>query len=57
MMDIDRSVEIFTDIHGHSRNFNIFTYACCFNENTPDAKLNSNIKVFPAILSDRLQAF
>jgi hypothetical protein len=57
MMDIDRSVEIFTDIHGHSRNFNIFTYACCFNENTPDAKLNSNIKVFPAILNDRLQAF
>ncbi len=57
MMDIDRSVEIFTDIHGHSRKFNIFTYACCFNENTTDARLNTNMKVFPAILSDRLQAF
>jgi murein tripeptide amidase MpaA len=54
MMDIDRSVELFTDIHGHSRKFNIFTYACCFNENTADAKLNSNIKVFPALLSDRI---
>jgi len=52
MMDIDRSVELFTDIHGHSRKFNVFTYACCFNENTVDAKLNTNIKVFPAILSD-----
>ena len=57
MMDIDRSVELFTDIHGHSRKFNVFTYACCFNENTVDAKLNTNIKVFPAILSDWLQAF
>lgn len=56
-MDIDRSVEIFTDIHGHSRKFNIFAYACCFNENTTDARLNANIKVFPAIVSDRLQAF
>ena len=52
MMDIDRSVELFTDIHGHSRKFNVFMYACCFNENTADTKLNSNIKVFPAILSD-----
>lgn len=57
MMDIDRSVELFTDIHGHSRKFNVFTYACCFNEFTADAKLNTNIKVFPAILSDWLQAF
>jgi hypothetical protein len=57
MMDIDRSVEIFTDIHGHSRKFNIFTYACCFNENTIEARNNQLIKVFPAILNDRLQPF
>lgn len=57
MMDLDRSVEIFTDIHGHSRKFNIFAYACCFNENTLEARNNASIKVFPAILNDRIPAF
>jgi hypothetical protein len=54
MMDIDRTVELFTDIHGHSRKLNIFTYACCFPENTIEARNNSYIKVFPSILNDRV---
>lgn len=57
MMDIDRSVEIFTDIHGHSRKFNIFTYACCFSEASMEARNNPLIKVFPSILNERIEAF
>jgi len=57
MMDIDRSVEIFTDIHGHSRKFNIFMYACSFPECSLDARNNSMIKVFPSILNEKLDAF
>jgi len=57
MMDIDRSVEIFTDIHGHSRKFNIFTYACCFSEASMEARNHPLIKVFPSILNERIEAF
>jgi hypothetical protein len=57
MIDIDRSVELFTDIHGHSRKFNIFMYACCFPEASLDSRNNATIKVFPAILNDRVTAF
>jgi hypothetical protein len=57
MMDIDRSVEIFTDIHGHSRKFNIFMYACAFPECSLDARNNSMIKVFPSILNEKVDAF
>jgi murein tripeptide amidase MpaA len=28
MLDIERTVELFTDIHGHSRKFNAFMYGC-----------------------------
>jgi murein tripeptide amidase MpaA len=28
MLDIERSVELYTDIHGHSRKFNCFMYGC-----------------------------
>ena len=57
MMDIDRSVELFTDIHGHSRKFNVFLYACCFPETSIEARNNSMIKVFPSIMSERMDAF
>lgn len=57
MMDIDRSVEIFTDIHGHSRKFNIFMYSCCYPEASIEARNNHLIKVFPSILNDRIEAF
>jgi hypothetical protein len=57
MMDIDRSVEIFTDIHGHSRKFNIFTYACCYPEASLEARNNPLVKVFPSILHERIEAF
>lgn len=57
MMDIDRSVEIFTDIHGHSRKFNVFAYACCFPEASMEARNNPMIKVFPSILNERLDSF
>lgn len=32
MLDIERSVELYTDIHGHSRKFNIFMYGCNYQE-------------------------
>jgi murein tripeptide amidase MpaA len=57
MMDIDRSVEVFTDIHGHSRKFNIFTYACCYPEASLEARNNALIKVFPSIMNERMEAF
>ena len=56
-MDIDRTVDIFTDIHGHSRKFNIFTYACSYPEASLEARNNSLMKVFPAILNERMEAF
>ena len=57
MLDIDRTVELYTDIHGHSKKFNIFTYACCYPENTIEARNNNLVKIFPTILSERLNAF
>jgi hypothetical protein len=57
MLDLDRTVELYMDIHGHSRKFNIFTYACCFAENTIEARNNNLVKVFPTILSERIDSF
>ena len=57
MLDIDRTVELYTDIHGHSKKFNIFTYACSYPENTLEARNNNLVKVFPSILSERVPAF
>jgi murein tripeptide amidase MpaA len=57
MLDIDRTVELYTDIHGHSKKFNIFAYACCYPENSIDARNNNLVKVFPTILSERIEAF
>ena len=57
MLDIDRTVELFTDIHGHSKNFNIFTYACSYPENSIEARNNNIVKIFPTILSERIDAF
>ena len=57
MLDIDRTVELYTDIHGHSKKFNIFTYACCYPENTLEARNNNLVKIFPTILSERVSAF
>lgn len=57
MMDIDRSIDLFTDIHGHSRKLNVFLYACCFPETSVDSRNNALIKVLPSFLDERLEAF
>jgi murein tripeptide amidase MpaA len=54
MLDIDRAVELFTDIHGHSRKFNAFMYANCINEVNNDPKINACIKSFPLILNSKV---
>ncbi len=57
MLDLDRTVELYTDIHGHSRKYNVFMYGCAFSEYTLDSRNNSAIKVFPSLLHERLDAF
>lgn len=57
MLDIERSVEMFTDIHGHSRKFNAFVYANCISDVQNDPKINASIKVFPLMLNSRIPHF
>ena len=57
MLDLDRTIDLFTDIHGHSRKYNVFMYGCAFPEISIDSRNNSIIKVLPSILNDRVEAF
>lgn len=57
MLDIERSVELFTDIHGHSRKFNVFLYGCQFQDPGEDPKSNALIKVFPLIMDSKCENF
>jgi hypothetical protein len=57
MMEIDRTVELYTDIHGHSRRYNIFMYGCSFPEISIDSRNNALIKVLPSLLNEKLDAF
>lgn len=57
MLDLDRTVEIFTDIHGHSRKYNVFMYGCSFSEFSFESRNNSLIRVFPSLLGDRIEVF
>ena len=50
MLEIERTVDLFMDIHGHSRRFNSFIYGCAFTD-TEDPKTNYMIKVFPYMIS------
>lgn len=56
MLDIERTVDLFMDIHGHSRRFNSFMYGCAFQE-SEEPKTNSMIKVFPYIIGQRSEYF
>ena len=57
MMDIERTVEMFVDVHGHSRLKNLFMYACCFQDQTTDPRHNALIKTFPKILASKSSLF
>eukprot|EP00347_Sterkiella_histriomuscorum_P011037 403373989 len=57
MLDLDRTIDLFTDIHGHSRKYNVFMYACAYPEVSLDSRQNALIKVLPSILNDRIDAF
>ena len=57
MLDIERSLELFTDIHGHSRKLNSFMYACSVSEVSSDPKINAIIKSFPMMFSHKTSYF
>lgn len=52
MFDVERKVELFTDIHGHSRKKNAFMYGCSISQvETHSNKGNATIKALPFMLS------
>ena len=57
MLDMDRTIDLFTDIHGHSRKYNVFMYACTFPEISIDSRQNAAIKVLPSICNEKMAAF
>lgn len=58
MLDIDRSVAFYCDIHGHSRKKNVFMYGCCMNNMEVSAtKTNDTIKLLPYMLSNKNKIF
>ncbi|CAI2361225.1 unnamed protein product [Moneuplotes crassus] len=58
MLDIDRSVALFCDIHGHSRKKNVFMYGCCIdNLEHNSSKVNDTIKLLPYMLSQKNKIF
>lgn len=57
MLDLDRTVDLYVDIHGHSRKYNVFMYGCAFPEYSLDSRSNALIKVLPSILNERIDAF
>ena len=58
MIDIERSVAMFCDIHGHSRKKNIFMYGCCMNNlEVNSTKVNETIKLLPYMVNDKNKIF
>mmetsp|Transcript_4173 Transcript_4173/g.3075 ORF Transcript_4173/g.3075 Transcript_4173/m.3075 type:complete len:83 (-) Transcript_4173:6-254(-) len=57
MLEIERTIELFTDVHGHSRRFNAFIYANAIADVQSDPKLNAAIKAFPALLNAKSAYF
>ena len=58
MIDIERSVAMFCDIHGHSRKKNIFMYGCCINNlEVNSTKINETIKLLPYMVKDKNKIF
>lgn len=55
-MDIERTVDLFVDFHGHSRKRNLFMYGCQ-NEDISDPKANLLIRVLPSMLNQKLKVF
>ena len=53
MLEIERQVEFYIDIHGHSRKFNAFLYGNCFVDANDDPRNNALIKVLPLLLDQK----
>ena len=56
-MEIERNVELYVDIHGHSRMKNIFMYGCTFTDLSTDPKHNAMIKVLPRVVNSKMTSF
>lgn len=58
MLDIERSVSFFCDIHGHSRKKNVFMYGWYqSNIDHNSCKINDMIKLMPYMLSEKNKIF
>ena len=58
MLDIDRSVALYIDIHGHSRKKNVFMYGCCIDTmEINSTKTNDTIKLLPYMLNSKNKIF
>lgn len=58
MFHIEREVELFCDIHGHSRKKNVFMYGCAYpGSDFEGSKKNNFIKILPLLLSQRNKCF
>ena len=58
MFDVERKVELYTDIHGHSRSKNAFMYGCTVGALDPHSnKSNATIKALPYFFSQRNKLF
>ena len=58
MLNIERGVSLFCDIHGHSRKKNVFMYGCCMSNSEPQSsKTNDLIKLLPFMIQERNKLF
>ena len=58
MLDIERSVAFYCDIHGHSRKKNVFMYGCSQNNlDVNSAKANDMIRLLPYMLGGKNKIF
>ena len=58
MFDVERKVELYTDVHGHSRSKNAFMYGCTVNALDPHSnKSNATIKALPYFIGQRNKLF
>jgi murein tripeptide amidase MpaA len=58
MLQIERGVSLYCDVHGHSRKKNIFMYGCWQNSTELEgAKNNALIKVIPSMFSEKNKNF
>jgi murein tripeptide amidase MpaA len=58
MLETERGVSLFTDIHGHSRKKNVFMYGCNVNNFEPmSGKSNDMIRLLPFMINERNKLF